>query len=248
MKEPEKFRSRARAALESYFQKRSFPRIMLGLILLVTGLVGGTVSYGLLHAGVLPMWIRYPVAVLVAYATMLALVRLWIEIEQRRFDPDDPVVREAIRKVDGRDLVTEAATSGPPDENAGTTKKKKSGMNLGDLADVGDLGGCVDLEGCIPLLLVGVVLGLVAVLGIALAGAPVLLAEIFLDAFLIGALYRRLRIPAKENWLGTALRKTWKSALLTAILLGLGGAGLQYLAPGAHSIGQAIRQLWHQAR
>jgi hypothetical protein len=252
MNEPKKWRSRARAALEGYFQKRSFPRLMLGLILLVTGLVGGTVSYGLLHAGVHPMWLRYPVAVLVAYAVMLALVRLWIEIEQHRFDPDDPALRDAIRHVEERDLVAEAETVEPEDAKSGVTaSKKKSGFNLGDLGSLdgcGDLGGCGDVEGCVPLLLVGVVLGLVAVLAITLAGAPVLLAEIFLDAFLIGALYRRLRVPAKENWLATAVRKTWKSALITAVLLGLGGGALQYLAPGAHSIGQAVRLLWSRSR
>lgn len=247
MDESRKWRSRARAALEGYFKKRSFPRLMLGLILLVTGLVGGAVSYGLLHAGVAPMWLRYPVAVLVAYAVMLALVRLWIEIEQWRFDPDDPVVREAIRRIEEKDLAAEAERSGPDDTNA-ETARKKGGFDLAHLDGWTDLSGCGDVEGCIPLLLVGVVLGLVAVLGITLAGAPVLLAEIFLDAFLIGALYRRLRVPAKENWLATAVRKTWKSALITTVLLGLGGGVLQYLAPGAHSIGQAIRQLWHQWR
>ena len=107
----------------------------------------------------------------------------------------------------------------------------------------GDLSGCADFEGCIPLLLVGVVAGLVVVLGITLAGAPVLVAEIFLDAFLIGALYRKLRTAAKENWLATAVRKTWRSALITAVLLAIGGAALAYAAPGAHSIGQAIHQL-----
>ena len=99
-----------------------------------------------------------------------------------------------------------------------------------------------------PLLLVGVVIGLVVVLGITLAGAPVLVAEIFLDAFLIGALYRKLRIAAKENWLATAVRKTWKSAAITAILLGLGGAAMQHLWPGAQSIGQVIHQCWKQWR
>jgi hypothetical protein len=245
MNEPRKWRSRARTALEGYFQKRSFPRLMLGLILLTTGLIGFTVSYGLLHAGVHPMWVRYPVAVLVAYAVMLVLVRLWIEIEQRRFDPDDPVVLEAIQRVDERDLEASTERADADDDKVGVAKakKKSSGFDLGDLGGCGNLDGCVDVEGCIPLLLVGVVLGLVAVLGITLAGAPVLLAEIFLDAFLIGALYRRLRVPAKEHWLATAVRKTWKSALITMVLLGIGGGALQYLVPGAHSIGQAIHQI-----
>ena len=249
MNEPRKWRSRARAALEGYFQKRSFPRFVLGLILITTGLIGFTVSYGLLHAGVHPMWVRYPVAVLLAYAVMLALVRLWIEIEQRRFDPEDPVVREAIRRVDEQDLVADADSAAAVKRAPGVASKKKSGgLKLGGLDGCGDLSGCVDVEDCVPLLLVGVVVGLIAVLAITLAGAPVLLAEIFLDAFLIGALYRRLRIPAKENWLATAVRKTWKSALITTVLLALGGAALQYLAPGARSIGQALHQLWHQVR
>lgn len=241
MADPAKFRSRARAALEGYFQKRSYPRLVLGLILLVTGAVGLGVSYELLHAGVLRMWIRYPIAVLVAYGVMLALVRLWIEVEQRRFNPDDPAVREAIQRADARDL---AASSEPVKSGSHDWKGLEHVVPDG----CGDLSGCADVEGCIPLLLVGVGLGLVVVLGITLAGAPVLVAEIFLDAFLVGALYRKLRVAAKENWLSTAVRKTWKSALITTLLLGLGGAGLQYLAPGAHSIGQAIRQLTPHAR
>ena len=249
MNEPRKWRSRARAALEGYFQKRSFPRFVLGLILITTGWTGFAVSFGLLHAGVYPMWVRYPLAVLVAYAVMLALVRLWIEIEQRRFDPEDPVVREAMQRVDEQDLVADEDSAEAVEQAPGVASKKKSGgLNPGGLDGCGDLSGCVDVEGCVPLLLVGVVVGLIAVLAITLAGAPVLLAEIFLDAFLIGALYRRLRIPAKENWLATAVRKTWKSALITTALLGFGGAALQYLAPGARSIGQAVHQLWHQVR
>ncbi len=247
---PEKFRSRARAALEGYFRKRSFPRLMLGLILLVTGLVGGTVSYGLLHAGVHPMWLRYPVSVLAAYAVMLALVKMWIEIEQRRFNPDDPALREAIQQVDERDLAATAETDGRDGaKTAAAGKKQKGGFQLGDLGDLGGCGnldGCVDVEGCVPLLLVGVVLGLVAVLAITLAGAPVLLAEIFLDAFLIGALARKLRAGPRENWLSTAVRKTWKSAAITAVLLGVGGWALQSIAPGAQSIGQAIHQIFNR--
>jgi hypothetical protein len=245
MAESEKFRSRARAALEGYFQRRSFPRLMLGLILLVTGLVGGSVSYGLLHAGVHLMWLRYPVSVLAAYAVMLLLVKMWIEIEQRRFNPEDPALREAIQQVDERDLMT-GTNAADRDEAKKTVggKKQKSGFQPGDLGGCGDLDGCVDVEGCVPLLLVGVVLGLVAVLAITLAGAPVLLAEIFLDAFLIGALARKLRAGVRENWLSTAVRKTWKSAAITAVLLGIGGWALQSIAPGAQSIGQAIHQIF----
>src|SRR5262249_15953861 len=138
--------SRARAALEGYFRKRSFPRIILGLILLLTGAVGLGVSYELLHAGVTKMWIRYPVAVLVAYAVMLGLVRLWIEFEQRRFDPDDPAMRDAIQQVNEDDLISEPSKAGILSGPSGG--KKSRGFDLGGLDGCGDLDGCVDAEGC----------------------------------------------------------------------------------------------------
>ena len=239
MPDSEKFRSRARAALEGYFRKRSYPRLVLSLILALTGLVGFGVSYELLHAGVYRMWIRYPVAVLTAYGVMLGLIRLWIEVEQRRFDPEDPSVREAIQRSDERDLIASPAAA---------PGGKKGGWGVDSLDGCMNLDGCVDAEGCVFLIIGGVVVGLVAVLAITLAGAPVLVAEVFLDAFLIGALYRKLRIAARENWLSTAVRKTWKSAAITAVLIGLGGATLQYIAPGARSIGQAIHQCWQRWR
>jgi hypothetical protein len=88
------------------------------------------------------------------------------------------------------------------------------------------------------------VFGLVAVLVMALVGAPTLLAEVFLDVFIASVLYRRLKKAAKGNWLGTAIRGTWGLALLTAGLLSLIGWALQAMAPDAHSIGPAIRELF----
>ncbi len=43
------WRARAKAALEAYFRRRSFPRLTLGLLLLITGFVGFLVSFGLLR-------------------------------------------------------------------------------------------------------------------------------------------------------------------------------------------------------
>ena len=245
MAKNEPIRSRARAALQGYFRKRSFPRLILGFILLLTGAVGLGVSYELLHAGLTKMWIRYPIAVLTAYAVMLGLVRLWIEIEQRRFDPSDAAMREAIQQVNEGDLQSESSNVGILSAPSGG--KKSGRFDLGGLDGCMDFGG-IEAEGCVFGLLVAVVVGLVAVLAITLAGAPVLIAEVFLDAFLIGALYRKLHVAAQENWLSTAVRKTWKSAAITAVLLCMGGAALEYLVPGAHSIGQAIHRFWKPSR
>ena len=45
---------------------------------------------------------------------------------------------------------------------------------------------------------------------------PELLAEVFLDAVVVTILYRHLKTAAKEHWPGTAVKRTWISALLTA--------------------------------
>ena len=217
-----KWRARATAALQRYFEERSYPRTMLTLLLLLAGAPGFLVSAGMLRIGYYHMWFRYPVAVLAGYGVLLGLVRGWVELEKGSFDPDDPVMKTALA--------------------AKQTQSKRSSdwwdsldfLNV-DFSD-GDLG-------CIPVLLVGGVVVLFAAVVAAVIGAPALIAEVFLDAFLVTVLYRRLRIAEKEHWLGTAIRKTWSLALVAAGALALIGWTLEQLAPGAHSIGKAIERL-----
>jgi hypothetical protein len=54
------------------------------LILLATGCAGFVVSFALLHAGLTRMWLRYPLAILSAYAVFLLLLRLWLAAQSRR--------------------------------------------------------------------------------------------------------------------------------------------------------------------
>jgi hypothetical protein len=46
-----KWRARLTAALGAYFERRSYPRTMLTLVLLLAGAAGFLVSYGLLRIG-----------------------------------------------------------------------------------------------------------------------------------------------------------------------------------------------------
>jgi len=103
-----------------------------------------------------------------------------------------------------------------------------------------DPGCFFDAEG----LLVVAVVVLIISLFVAVIDGPALLAEVFLDTFLVSALYRRLRIAAKEHWLGTAIRRTWHLAIVTALLLSIIGAILQNLSPGSRTIGPAIQHLF----
>ena len=214
------------AALHNYFERRSYPRTMLGLLLLLAGATGFLVSYGLLEIGVDHMWMRYPIAVLAAYGVLLGLVRGWVELERRDFDPDDPAIQ--------------AALSG---EKTRAELHYRPASRWWDWLDVPDAGGIDGDEGCLPFLLLGSFVVLLIAMLVALIGAPALIAEVFLDAFLVTVLYRRLRIAEREHWLGTAIRKTWVLAAVTAAALAIGGWTLEQLAPGARSIGKALEQL-----
>lgn len=229
MSDKNEWPSHARATLRRYFQKRSAPRTIVSLLLIVTGFFAFLVSYSSLHFGLTQMWIRYPVALLAGYAFFLALLRLWVQLERSRFNPNAAEIKEFVREE------RRSAETSP-----GEYQRRSSWLDGLDVLHVPDLD-----EGCLPALLVLVVIGLVAVLAIAVTAMPALLAEVFVDVFIVSVFYRRLRLAAQEHWLGTALRKTWWLAFIAAALLSLAGWGLEIAAPGCHSIGPAIEKLWH---
>lgn len=219
----------ARAALRRYFQKRSAPRTIVSLLLILTGFFAFLVSYASLRFGLTQMWIRYPVALLAGYAFFLGLLRLWVELERSRFNPDAAEIKEFVREER---------------RSAKTSRRKyESRPSWLDYLDVPNL---LDFdEGCLPALLGVIAIGLVVFLVTAVAAMPALLAEVFVDVFIVSVFYRRLRIAAQEHWLGTALRKTWWLALMAAALLSLAGWALETAAPGSHSIGPAIEKILH---
>src|SRR3712207_5502812 len=69
---------------------------MLALLLMMAGAPAVFVSRGMLKIGYDEMWMRYPIAVLAGYGVLLGLVRTWVEIAKQSFDPDDPMIKEAL--------------------------------------------------------------------------------------------------------------------------------------------------------
>lgn len=173
------------------------------------------------------MWVRYPITVLLSYAVMLGLIRLWVEVEWSRFDPGGE----------------EVSYSAIENDEPGNFSPPRGGRSWLDWIDLPHVDIFEWDEGCLPAILGVIALVLAFLFLVTIAGAPALLAEVFLDTFLAAALYRRLRIAQKEHWLGTALRKTWRSALITAVALMIGGWILEEMAPGSRSIGKAIEQI-----
>jgi len=186
----------------------------------LTAAIGFGLSVGLLHLGVVNMGLRYPVAALGAYASFLGMVRVWAEVEKRKF----------------------LANQGPL-VDAGSSKT--SGNGALDFVDMPDF---FDGEGFLIALIFCLIIGIVVSVVVFIAAAPELIAEVFIDAVLTGLLYRHLRVAAVEHWLSTAVRKTWLYALFAVVVLAGVGIALDIAAPASNSAGSAIKELRHGAQ
>jgi hypothetical protein len=219
-------RRMAMRALRVYFAEKRWSRLAMGIILLLTGAAGVAASWGLLHAGIGQMWLRYPLSVLIAWSAFLILLWLWIQVERRYFTADEEVA--ALLK--GRD----------PAEAMRRLKDDDSSV-LDWFSDVPDFD---DGEGCFVLVIgVGFVclifFAAAAILNV-LIGAPILFAEVFVDAVLVGALYKRIKPMHDQSWVLGAVRHTWRPVALTAAALLVSALIFHYFAPEAHSAGDVL--------
>ena len=240
-------------ACHRQIERHGYPRLVMTLLMVLTAGAGWLASSVLLASGMETMWVRYPVALAIAYGAFLFLLWLWL----RRGHLDVPDVH-----VDGGGRSGEAGrlsssnleghggqfggggASGSFDDGpAGGTDVP--GATAGDLA-AGDVLGAVD-EVAVPL--VAIVAAVALALGVAFASiyvvytAPSLLAEITVDAALSYTLVRRLKHGQRRLWLGTAIARTWGPALCTAAFVAAVGAALSVWAPGTTSLGAALRHL-----
>lgn len=213
----------------------------MSLILLLTGFIGFISSFSLLHLGIDKMWIRYPLAILSAYAAFLLLLRLWLAIQRSQFNADssgDVDFVETNRNPD-------SGFGGNADFGGGGAGGSWDGGNVSSNASVtgsGLDGFDFDLDeiGVLILAIVAIIGGIVASFYIIYI-APILLAEILVDGLLLGGLHRRVRHIEQKHWLQTAVYKTFLPAILCALFFMLAGGLLQSIAPEAKSIGEVLR-------
>lgn len=251
--------------------RRGMPRVLMSLILAATGAAGFLVSFALLHAGVTRMWLRYPVAVLVAYGVFLMLLRVWLHLQRHSWTdllPDDLSIADVTDVAAHTDAVSSfggggdfagAGAGGTWDGGASNAASNLAGhANAGAGGGVsgsggGGSGGASDLldglsfddEGCAFLLLAIalIVAGLLASLYVVYA-APTLLAELLVEGILLSGLYRGMKKGAQQgDWLRAVVRRTWLPVLLTLTLFAAAGYMLQRAAPRARSLGEAWRMV-----
>jgi hypothetical protein len=95
-------------------------------------------------------------------------------------------------------------------------------------------------EGAIPLAVILLALGIVFSSLFVVWSAPILFAEILVDALLAAGLYRRLRGLDPRHWMVAALRRTLLPFVLTTLVVAGAGWGMQSHAPGARSLGEVL--------
>ncbi len=260
-------RTRAVERTRKLLLRRGMPRVQMSLILLVTGCAGFLGSYALLHVGMGRMSVRYPLAILLAYAVFLLLLRGWLFLQQRHervsgdlgFDLPGIEVDLLSGRNGGRSSspfrgsssdAGGAGAGGSWTQSLGGGHSSASGGGIWDSATVDlDLG-----EGWLVVLaLIAIAItagcGLIATAYFIYA-APSLLAEVLVDGLLIAGLCRRLQRIERRHWLRSVVRRTCVPAVLLAVVFALSGYLMQLAAPEARSIGgfwQAVskRQTLH---
>jgi hypothetical protein len=106
------------------------------------------------------------------------------------------------------------------------------------------LGGSLDLDdGVFIVIAILAALGGIVCIAYVIYIAPLLLAEVALDAALVSAAYRRLRREDVGHWTGAVFRRTWIPATILVLFMSVTGFAAQRFAPEAHSIGGVIRAL-----
>ena len=107
-------RETAIARLRARLLRLEQPRLLMALIVAMTGAAGFLTSAGLLQLGLRRMWLRYGLALVTAYLCFLLFVWLWVLYRRRE-------LRDYTRRLEHHD-----------EADAGTGSRGESGHSPGD--------------------------------------------------------------------------------------------------------------------
>jgi hypothetical protein len=217
--------------------KESMPKFQMSLILLLTGLAGFLASFSLLHLNVTRMWIRYPIAILIAYGVFLLLLRLWLWLHGRDMDLDLDIDLDLPAEESGSGEVSHFNSGADIGDNH-VVESAASSVNSSSGSFWSSIDFDLDLDdGWIVILALILIIGLLILSLYIIYMAPLLLAEILVDGVLLVGLYKKVKHIDQRHWMRTALRRTIVPALLIALLFSVAGFAMQRVVPEAHSIG-----------
>lgn len=223
-------------------------RLHLFLIITLSGVAAFLSSVLALAVGATSMTVRYPLAVACGYAVFVLLIRGWIGLHQRHggarsqasdlIDIDPAVLDVGLpaRLPRGSDV---ALFSGGRSGGGGAGASWSNATSTSASPSI-DL----DVDEFWPVLLAVVcVLGGALAIGYVIYSAPILLAEVAVDAAIVSGVYRQLKRRQPSHWAMTVVRHTALPALVLMLFAALGGYAAHWIAPDARSIGGVIRAL-----
>lgn len=215
----------------AFLERRGSPRFHMTLMVAVTGLAGFLASFAMLHLGLSRMWLRYGLAVAVAYLVFLGMVWLWVLHHRGHLNLD----LSPVDALDGVDLVS----------SLGRVRSGAGGSLPAEDPSPSVGGGlALDLDEAVVVLVViaAVASALIASIYV-ISTAPALLGEVLVDGVLSVGLYRRLRRLDQRHWLESAMMRTGFPIVAVAVFFMIAGAVMQLYAPEAVSIG-GVWQHW----
>ncbi len=221
--------------------RQGFPRIQMFILVSLTGLAGFGASAGMLLAGIESMALRYTLAMGVAYIVFLLLLWVWLRTSAGDYfdvpiDGGGPNARSA----DGPD---DFMGGGGSFDGGGASANVDFGPSDGGVTSIAEEPLKVIAateEGAIPLAIILLALGIALSSLFVIWSAPLLFAEILVDALLAAGLYRRLRTLDPSHWMFAALRRTLLPFFLTTLFVAGAGWGMQSHAPETRSLGEFL--------
>lgn len=230
-----------------HLRERGWPRLQMTLIVALTGAAGFLASHLLRLAGIDAMLLRYPMAVLLAYGVLL----MWIWIRWRWdnvLDGLSPDVGSGSPSPRGSAVESPWGGVGGRSGGGGASASWNESAQAGG-GDAGELPltGLAEDEAGLPLL---AILGIVALVASVLLAsvwvvwsAPVLMAELLVDAAIASGLYRRMQGMHEQGWWRVCVTHTiWPLLGLLLFFVVLGWLA-QELAPDATHLLQVIQAL-----
>lgn len=244
-----KARERRIEIIKQRLLRKGTPRLQVSLIVSLSALAGFLTSFSLLHLGITLMWVRYPLAVAVAYCTFLLLLALWLWLQRPTLDMDSSVLDLIPSESTGPGESFQFAGRGYSGGGGAGGSWAESVPSSSSVVPQGDsashAGGLnLDLEeGWLIVVAVIVLIGALIASFYIIYIAPALLAELLVDGVLVAGLYRRVKGIERRHWLRAAVRQTLLPALLVALFLTVAGYTLQRAVPEAHTIGEIWNHL-----
>lgn len=226
--------------------QQSYPRLQMLLIVTLTGGVGFLSSFVLLHAGFETLWQRYFFAFVAAYLAFLLFMWLWLNTNARNVDfssVDSSTAQSSIEISGGGG--GDAAGGGAGDS---FVVLSDSEVSMSSVINETPISGAFESaaeaeEFAIPLMLILCVVLLLCSSLFVVYSAPILFAELIVDALLAAKLYRGLKVVPAHHWLSTSIKRTLLPFLLTGMCIVLAGWLMGIYRPEAHSLGEFLMSL-----